>query len=893
MLKSQLFLISDIANALTTSNEDINETLKEVLSFSLDAFGISKGVLYIKQSDNSFVLNQQIGYLEEQKKKVESFFGALKLIPEITKVNEPFEIDTKHFSAQNAQIFLDEAKVKSALIVPLFLGSECLGILFLGSDLKNLSGEITKEFVRTLGMQFAQSIALTSAFKKLGSSEKRYRQLVEISPDPIFIQQDEKFVYANSSALKLLGAHHLDDLLARSFYDFFPSGYQKVIKEYTHLSKCEASTSLLEGKIISLKGDTLDVEIVVSPFAYQGEPAVYMIMRDITERKRAALHLEIQYAIAWILAESDTLYLATAKILKIICERLGWDCGAIWAVDKEANVLRCTRVLEMPHIKNHIYQEECQNSNYAPGVALPGQVWKSKKAIWEPDILHDESFLRKDTAVQLGLNTGIAFPIIYENQMLGVIEFFSKSVIPSTPDLLQWFESVGNQFGIFLMRKHMEKQMLYLAEHDTLTGLSNRSLLEQYLNTALTTAAKNNQVLAILFLDLDHFKYVNDSMGHQSGDLLLKEISERFRECIRKQDTISRLGGDEFIIILPNLHQKEEITEIIVRLQQQLSTRITLKDQEFFMTASIGISLYPENGSTVETLIKSADIAMYAAKEKGRNNFQFCTSEMTEKAENRGTLQNDLRKALENNEFVLHYQPKIDIATKKVAGMEALIRWQRPDILLFPGSFIATAEDSELIIPIGEWVLKTAWLQNKIWQNLGLPTITVSVNLSVRNLNKQLLQMVEKTLAETNLEPNSFEIELTESVLMVNIENNIQILRSLKEMGIKISIDDFGTGYSSLSYLKRFPIHTLKIDQSFVRDIATDPDDAAIVTAIIAMAHSLGFNVIAEGVETEAQLKFLCEHGCDEIQGYYFSRPLPVLEATNYIQNSKIDWSFH
>lgn len=892
MLVSQLSLISGIANALTSSSKNIDDTLKEVLYFCLDATGVSKGALYIKKPDKSMMLSQQIGYREEEKEKVESFFGVAILIPEITETNEPFAVPSEKFSDQSAKSFLDMANVKSALIVPLFSGAQCLGILFLGSDLTNLSGENAKDFARTLGIQFGQSIALASAFDKLGSSEKRYRQLVEISPDAIFIQQDGKFAYANSSALKLLHAKNADDLLARPFYDFFPAASQKTIKEYIQQNKNQVSMRLSEEKIINLMGNILDVEIVISPFLYQERAAVYMIMRDITERKRSALHLEIQYSIAWILAESATLFVATAKILKIICERLEWDCGIIWAVDQEANVMRCTRVWQMPHIKSDRFEIESQNLHHAPGVGLTGQAWSERKTVWISDILHADNFLRKASAAEIGLNTVVAFPIIYEDTVLGVIEFFSRKVLQPNKDLLLWFESVGNQFGLFLKRKHMEKQMLYLAEHDVLTGLSNRSLLEQYLNTALATAAENNQKLSLLFLDLDHFKYVNDSMGHQAGDTLLKEISERLRQCLRPQDTIGRLGGDEFVIIIPDIQQQDEIIEIITRIQKQLAEKITLKEKEFFMTASIGVSLYPADGKTVQTLIKGADIAMYAAKEKGRNNYQFCTPEMTATAENRGVLLNNLRDALEKDEFTLYYQPKVDVLTQKVVGMEALIRWKRPGAILLPGNFIAAAEDSDLIVPMGEWILKTACLQNKQWQDAGLPPITLSVNLSVRNLNKQLLQVVEKILRESNLKPDTFEVELTESALMENVENNIQILRSLKEMGLKISIDDFGTGYSSLSYLKRFPIDTIKIDQSFVRDLATDPDDAAIVTAIIAMARSLGFRVIAEGVETEAQLKFLCEHGCDEIQGFYFSRPLPAVEATDFIKNTVLTWHF-
>lgn len=900
MLISQLSLISSMANALTTTNQDMNDSIKELLYLCLDATGISKAVLYIKKTNGSMVLGQQVGFREDQRKQMESFFGASRRIPELIENKQPLMIPSEQFTGEEANYFLKEAKVKSAFLAPMFSGEECLGILLLGSEMINFSSDNTRKFIRTLGMQFGQSIALASTFEKLDSSEKRYRQIVEISPYAIFILQGakeefgafQKFSYANNAALNLFGAKNLEELQSHSLGEFFSSEYQKNIKEYIYKEANLSSLAQSEGEIVNLRGERLNVEIVLSPFFYEGKSAIYMIMRDNTERKRAELQLEMQYAIAWILAESATLFIATAKILKIICERFHWDCGTIWAVDKEANVLRCTRVWQMPSIQNETFIQESQNLTFAEGQGMPGRVWKTRQAIWESNIVHQEDFLRRNSAENLGLKTALGFPIIYENEVLGVIEFFSKNSIPQDSHLLLWFESIGSQFGLFLKRKHMERQMLYLAEHDVLTGLSNRSLLEQYLNTALSLAAENNQKLAVLFLDLDHFKYVNDSMGHQSGDILLKEISERFHQCLRPKDTISRLGGDEFIIILPDIHQPEEIVEIIEKLQKQLARSITLKDKEFSITASIGISMYPNDGELVQTLIKVADIAMYVAKEKGRNNYQFATPEMTLKAENRGVLLNNLRRALENKEFILHYQPKIDIATKKISGMEALIRWKRPEGILLPGSFISAIEDSELINPVSEWVLRTAILQNKLWQQAGLSNITMSFNLSVRNLNKRLLEVIEIALEEMKISAGSIEVELTESVLMENVENNIEILRNLKAMGLKISIDDFGTGYSSLSYLKRFPIDTLKIDQSFVRNIATDPDDAAIVIAIIAMAHSLGFKVIAEGVETKEQLKFLCEHGCDEIQGFYFSRPMSVEEATDFIKNAKLDWTF-
>jgi diguanylate cyclase (GGDEF)-like protein/PAS domain S-box-containing protein len=880
-LASQLSLIDGIVSTLTKSSNDFDKALNDLLYFTLDATGVSKGALYIKRPDYGLILSQQLGYTETD--TVQSFFGLIEFLPQIIDKKLPCAVPSEFFSGPIAQKFLDDAGVKFALIVPMFSGSEFQGVLFLGSDLSNLSDENIIDFVRRLGMHFGQSIALASVFDRLDSSEKRYRQIVEISPDAIFIQQDGKFTYANRSALNLLSADNIEVLAAYAFDDFFPADFKKILKEYLHEIKKNVSKSFLEGKIINLNKDILDVEIVVSPFMYQERAAVYLIMRDITERKQSALHLEIQYAIASILAESPTLFIATAEILKIICTRLNWDCGTIWAVDQEANVLRCSRVWQGPHITSIAFQQECQQLNIAFGKGLPGKVWKDRKAIWQEDILQDEQFLRKKSVHEIGLDSAVIFPIIYENEVLGVIDFFSRVHKRLDSKLLLWFESIGHQFGLFLKRKHMENQMLFLAEHDVLTGLSNRNLLEQYLNSAIENAKDSNKKLAVLFLDLDHFKYVNDSMGHQIGDLLLIEIAQRLHQCLRPEDKISRLGGDEFIIILPDVENRENVIDIINRMRSKLASQIILKGQEFVITTSIGISFYPADGNTVEKLIKVADIAMYAAKEKGRNNYQFSTSEMTLIAENRGILLNSLRHALEEEEFLLYYQPKINVTTQQISGMEALIRWKTSKGIILPGTFMPAAEDSEVINPIGEWTITKAFLQNQIWQTAGLTNVPISINLSVRNLNFQLLHHIERLLIETNLNPELFEFELTEGVLMDNVDNNIQILRNIKEMGFKISIDDFGTGYSSLSYLKCFPIDILKIDQSFVRDIATDPDDAAIVTAIIGMARSLGFKVIAEGVETEEQLKFLSDHGCDEIQGYFFSRPLPALEATEFI----------
>lgn len=878
---AQLELLDGITETLTSITKNFDETLKDVLYTCLDAAGMSKGLLYIKQANGQIKLQQLIGYKESKRKKLESFFGRPELLVNVLENQEFCTIPSNQFPKKDSQKFLIQADVKSAVILPLTLGSNNLGVLFLGSDSPNLLGEKQVAFARTLGMQLGQSMALAQAFENLATSEQQHRQLVEISPDAIFIQQEGKFSFANTAGIHLLGAKNLKQILNQSVFDFFQPEYQLTLKKYMAGKKTKKQTPFMEGKIVTLDNRIIDVEVVSSKFIHQNKEAVYLIIRDITERKQSKLQLEVQYAIAWILAESTTLHEATNKILKIICESLQLDIGTMWAVDNKENFLRCITIWQTPDIKNDTFKQKCLQMTFAPDIGDPGRAWKSRKAIWRSN-LHDE-FLRADAAATIGLKMGICFPIVYEDEVLGVIEFFNKNSYQMPAALLTWFLSIGHQFGLFLKRKHMEGQLLYLAEHDVLTGLPNRKLIEEYLLTAIINSKQNNRKTAVLFIDIDYFKFINDSMGHHIGDLLLIKISDLLKNCLRPEDSIGRLGGDEFLVIIPDIDSSEDVILILERIQKQIQNKIILEGKELFITTSVGASLYPEDGRDTQNLIKNADIALYRAKEKGRNNFQFCTMEMTIKAENRVLLQKDLHHALDNDEFVLFYQPKIDLKTKKTIGMEALIRWQRGNNVIMPLDFIYAAEASDFIIPLTEWVLRTACIQNKRWQQEGLPEISVAVNLSVNNLNMRLLEVIEKILKTTDLNPNCIEVELTESILMVNIENNIKILNGLKNMGIKIAIDDFGTGYSSLSYLTRFPIDYLKIDQSFVKDIPGDKSKSAIVVAIIAMAQSLGFKVIAEGVETEEQLLFLSKEGVDEIQGYYFSPPLPSKEVPSFL----------
>lgn len=435
-------------------------------------------------------------------------------------------------------------------------------------------------------------------------------------------------------------------------------------------------------------------------------------------------------------------------------------------------------------------------------------------------------------------------------------------------------------------RLRYESQLERQANYDELTGLANRNLLQDRINQARIYSHRHGCGLAVLFIDLDHFKNINDSLGHDIGDALLVQMATRLTDSVRESDTVARQGGDEFILILTEIGSEDETSLATQKILQAISVPFNIGEHELHIACSIGIASYPKDGEDNQTLLKNADAAMYRAKEIGRNNAQFYAKEMNVRAMERLTLENSLHHALERNEFLLHYQPQIDSRTGEIVGMEALVRWQHPELgLVSPARFIPVAEASGMIVPLGEWVLRTACIQNKGLQRAGLKPIRVAVNLSARQFRQpNLVEMVAGILSETDLDPAHLELELTESMVMQNVEETIATLDRLKARGIKLSIDDFGTGYSSLSYLKRFSIHTLKIDQSFVRDITTDASDAAIAKTIIAMAHELGLTVIAEGVETEEQKAFLLLHRCDEMQGYFFSRPAPAAEFEKHLK---------
>ncbi|MDH5765909.1 MAG: EAL domain-containing protein, partial [Gammaproteobacteria bacterium] len=438
--------------------------------------------------------------------------------------------------------------------------------------------------------------------------------------------------------------------------------------------------------------------------------------------------------------------------------------------------------------------------------------------------------------------------------------------------------------------KDTEHKLKHLAHHDPLTGLPNRLLCNARLEHELQLARRQNHMVVVMFIDLDMFKTINDSLGHILGDELLRKVTERISQYIRDEDTIARLGGDEFVLILGSINNRVDATNFAKNLLSLFSSSFNISGHEVFISASVGIALYPDHGNNVDSLLRNADAAMYRAKAEGRNNFQYYTVDLTNKAFERMSQETYLRHALNNNELILHYQPQYSLKTGKMIAVEALIRWLHPELgLVYPDKFISVAEETGLIVPIGEWIIETACRQLNLWGKSAHPSLRMAINLSARQFWKPgLTHVIKNALDNNHLDADRLDLEMTESVIMRDTDITIDTLNCLHSMGVELSIDDFGTGYSSLSYLKRFPINRLKIDRSFVSDITTDKNDADMIHSIIALGHCMKLKVLAEGVETKEQLTFLKQYGCDEVQGYYYSRPLPADELEQLFTNTTV-----
>ena len=643
----------------------------------------------------------------------------------------------------------------------------------------------------------------------------------------------------------------------------------------------------VEHRIYSANREIRWVETIVQPAQPNQGTFLHGTIRDITESKLASIRLQVEHGVSQLVAGATDPAEVMPAIMETLCKGLSWECGTYWSQDKEGTLLRCTASWGESNPSIWEFLALSKKVSAPSGVDLPGRAWARGAPIVVEDLASEQGFSRLQAALSAGLRGALAVPIVSGGKTFGVIELFSTEAIRPDEALTHLLHSVSTQIGQSAQRKVAEDQLRFIATHDSLTDLPNRSMFNEGLRHALQQGARYNRGAAVLFIDIDRFKVVNDSLGHSAGDRLLQDCAKRLSECLRESDTVARLGGDEFVVMVENFTAPRDAIAVAQKILSNVAKPFFVDGTEFLRSASIGISTYPDDATDAETLLKNADIAMYRAKDLGRNNYQFYSAQMNKHTFERLAMESSLRRALDRNEFVLHYQPKLDLRSGEIAGVEALVRWRHPDWgMVSPAQFIPLAEETGLIVQIGEWVLKTACEQSRTWRDQGIPAMRVAVNLSARQFGqKTLLTDIAKTIAQTGLTPECLELEITESLVMHNPEHAADTLHKLKAMGISLSIDDFGTGYSSLAYLKRFPIDCVKVDRSFIKDIPNDSDDMAITKGIIALGHSLRLKVIAEGVETVEQREFLRANGCDELQGFLFSKPLPAEEVTALLKN--------
>ena len=534
------------------------------------------------------------------------------------------------------------------------------------------------------------------------------------------------------------------------------------------------------------------------------------------------------------------------------------------------------------------------SDTFPEGRGLSGTAFRTQQPCLSNDYPTDPRVTAFHAIVQGdGARSGAAFPLIIRGQAVGVMIYMSTEPDTFTPEFAGLLQRLADNVSFALEnferadeKTKADERIEYLASHDSLTKLPNRDMFNELLRHAIEGASRHQRSLALLFIDLDRFKVINDSLGHDAGDMLLLEVANRLRSVLRASDVVARLGGDEFVVLLEETAERNDVERIAGLLLSALGRPTQLSGHECHATASIGIAMYPSDGLDAQTLTKNADMAMYLAKEDGKNAFRFFSKEIKAQSIERLTLESALRRALEREQFSLHYQPKIDMTSGQITGVEALLRWAHPELgLVSPAQFIPLAEETGLIVPIGRWVLKEACAQNMAWQRHGLRPVTIAVNLSPRQFaDGQLLHDVDEALLASGMSPVLLQLEVTESMVMRNVPRAIRVLDAIQSRGIRLAIDDFGTGYSSMSLMKQFPIDTIKIDRSFVRDLADDSEDQAIAQAIISMGKALGMTVVAEGVETVEQREFLRAHACDEMQGYLFSKPLPPRELAELLR---------
>jgi diguanylate cyclase (GGDEF)-like protein/PAS domain S-box-containing protein len=882
---AELRIANDQLEREIAEREKAESELERSLSLSMAAIeSTGDGIIVIKNSDTIEIFNQ----------KFMEMFGIAPPVMETRSLKKILPLLAEQFT--DSEQFLNQTH--DLMLQP---DAEAYGVF----EFKD--GRIFEYY--SLPQRLGNNIVgRVSSFRDISHHLRIEQQLLQTTAELKAIFQafpDLYFRFDNNSKIVDYQAgresqHYLpsENCLGKQVQEVFPL---KVAKRYEDaIAQALATNSLVTVEY------SLLVQNVEKTFEGRFVPLlnqqVILIVRDITKRKLAeqALldaerRLRRQNLALAKLAKSQTLnhgtlHAAIEEITEVAARTLEVERASVWLYNKDRSKLRCLNLYEqsLGHDSEEVELSATDYPNYFAAL-------ERERTIAVDDVYNDprlQDFCAGYFSVY-DIYATLTAPIWLRGKMVGVVchehvgerrnwAMEEQNFAAAIADLVSLALEASK-------RRRSQETIRYQANYDLLTGLPNKLQFNAQLSQALTQARADKSMLAVMFLDLDHFKKINDTLGHLIGDKLLQNVAERLLNCLRERDILARWGGDEFTLLLPQIKSKDDAAKIAERILDALKPGLDLEDHHLHISSSIGIAIYPFDGIDSETLLKNADAALYRAKEQSRNNYQFFNLAMTSKASELLVVEHSLHQALEQDEFVVYYQPQVNTASGNITQMEALIRWQHPELgFIAPGTFIPIAEENGLIIPIGEWVLKTACAQNKAWQNAGLSPISVAVNLSARQFQQaNLVEMVGNILSETGLDPHLLELEITESVAMQNVDYTKAILLELHQMGVSISMDDFGTGYSSLAYLKKFPLHKLKIDKSFVKDLTTDRNDAAIISAIVALGKVLNLRVVAEGVETIEHKDLLRSLRCKEMQGYFFSRPLSSEDATQLLKNSE------
>ena len=713
--------------------------------------------------------------------------------------------------------------------------------------------------------------------------------LIDLLPDSLWVKDAKgRFIIANKTTASENGLAGPGELIGKTDFDLFAPELAQ------HFFDIEQEIMHSGQAVIDMNEDVRDASGKKSRSTtklpmrdeHNEVSGLIGVSRDTTESKRAENLRNGQAQVLEMIALSTPLGEVLDRLMRLVESQLNGIFGSVLLLDQDGHHLRHGAAPSLAEP----YTKAIDGVRIGPKVGSCGTAVYRRAPVIVSDIMSDPLWADyRELATPYGYRSCWSTPILsHDRAVLGVFAMYSLSVREPTAIETRLIEMTTRIAGIAIERKRAEDRIRFLAHHDALTGLPNRSLLKDRLTQAILQTQRHNPWVSVVFIDLDDFKTINDSLGHTVGDELLKAVASRMVGCVRATDSVVRLGGDEFVILLVDqVASPEAVSTILNEIRTAISAPLSIDGRALYVTCSMGVATFPHDGSDPEALLMNADTAMYKAKEAGRDNVQFYTAEMNTRVHEKLALQQELRDAIARKEFTLHYQPQIDLRSGHIFAVEALIRWQHPALgLLSPLKFIPTAEESGLIVPLGDWVLHDACRQNKAWQDAGLPPVHVCVNVSARQFReKNLVSRVVNALRESGLAAKYLELEVTESLIMQDVDQAVKTMEELQRLGVQLAIDDFGTGYSSLNALKTFPVARLKIDKSFINNLASSEGDRAVAAAVISLGQKLNLRVIAEGVETAEQLAFLRDNNCDEVQGYYFSQPVTAEAMADLLVN--------